>query len=525
MPPALVEALVTIGFGALAGGLTNTVAVWMLFHPYEPPRIGGLRLGFLHGAIPKNQGRLADAIGRVVGDRLLTQDDLTRILSSPEFRDAFDRRLEAFLLEILERERGPLREILPAEARQEVDQLLEDASELLAGRLETWIDSEAFEGSVEARVGDFLDRVSEHPVAELLTPARESALVDTVDQWLSVLSEREGFRGAVDDYLDRAIEAFLRDDRTFEEVLPAGLVASFEKALAGYLPLAVKKLGGILEDPEARERLEKTVRDLFQKFLGDLRFHQRLMARILVTEETLDRVLATIQSEGAHRLSEILRDPAMQETMAEKVSDAVLDFLRRPVTTVLGRPGDENVNRARETVAGWVLGAARDPATRDFLIGKLRQGLGKAASGSWGDLLRQLPREQLAGGVVAAARSDPARRAYREALSRVLVGVLDRPIGRPADWLPPGSTARLQRALSEPLWGWLQGQSPHVVKTLDVGRRVQEKVRAYPMEKLEELVRRVTDRELKLIVRLGYVLGAIIGGALVAVDALFTLGG
>lgn len=522
MRPEVVQALVTILFGALAGGLTNTVAVWMLFHPYDPPRIGRFRLSFLHGAIPKNQGRLADAIGRVVGSRLLTQEDLTRILSSPEFREAFDRRLQSFLQEVLERDRGPLREILPAEAREEVDRLLEDAAGLLAGRLETWLDSSAFEASVESRVEELLVRVADHPVSEILTPEREAALATTVEEWLTLVSEREGFRTAVDDYLDRAIVTFLREDRTFEEVLPAGLVASFEKALAGYLPLAVKKLGGILEDPEARERLETTVRDLFQRFLGDLRFHQRLMARILVTEETLDRVLVTLQAEGTHRLSEMLRDPTIQEAMAAKVNEAVLDFLRRPVTAVLGHPGDENVSNARDTVASWVLGAARDPATRDFLVGKLRQGLGTAASGSWGELLRQLPEEQIARGVVAAARSEPARRAYREALTRALVGVLDRPIGRPADWLPPGSTERLQRALSEPLWGWLQGQSPHVVKTLDVGRRVQEKVSAYPMEKLEELVRRVTDRELRLIVRLGYVLGAIIGGALVAVDMLLT---
>jgi uncharacterized membrane protein YheB (UPF0754 family) len=33
-------------------------------------------------------------------------------------------------------------------------------------------------------------------------------------------------------------------------------------------------------------------------------------------------------------------------------------------------------------------------------------------------------------------------------------------------------------------------------------------------------VRRVTDRELKLIVRLGYLLGAIIGATLVGVNAL-----
>jgi len=38
---ALYDALVKIVFGAIAGGITNSVAVWMLFHPYEPPRLFG----------------------------------------------------------------------------------------------------------------------------------------------------------------------------------------------------------------------------------------------------------------------------------------------------------------------------------------------------------------------------------------------------------------------------------------------------------------------------------------------------
>ena len=33
----------------------------------------------------------------------------------------------------------------------------------------------------------------------------------------------------------------------------------------------------------------------------------------------------------------------------------------------------------------------------------------------------------------------------------------------------------------------------------------------YPTERLEELIRGVTDRELRLIVRIGYGLGAVIG--------------
>ena len=59
------------------------------------------------------------------------------------------------------------------------------------------------------------------------------------------------------------------------------------------------------------------------------------------------------------------------------------------------------------------------------------------------------------------------------------------------------------------------------MQRIDVARRVEEKVLDFPTARMEELVRRVTDRELKLIVRLGYVLGAFIGIVLVAVDALF----
>ena len=53
-----------------------------------------------------------------------------------------------------------------------------------------------------------------------------------------------------------------------------------------------------------------------------------------------------------------------------------------------------------------------------------------------------------------------------------------------------------------------------------MARRVEEKVLHFPTARMEEIVRKVTDRELRLIVRLGYLLGAIIGLMMVAVDAM-----
>ncbi|MDH5589428.1 MAG: DUF445 family protein [Gemmatimonadota bacterium] len=516
----LIRPLVTITFGALAGGLTNTVAIWMLFHPYEAPRIGRWRLRGIQGAIPKNQPRLAAAIGRTVGSRLLTDEDLTQTFTNSEFRVAFDERLADFLDELLHKERGSLRDILPAGVVAQVESLLAEVTDGGLQRLRTYIASPRFDEAVRHRAGSIVEAVSGESIGGILTPARGEALEATVQNWFEDAVESDGFRTAVDDYLDRAAHRLLAPSRTFEEILPLGLVGSLEKAIQGYLPLAIARLGRLLEDPAARARFEHTIHELLRRFLSDLKFHQRVVARLVMTEETVNKVLDTIETEGAERLSEILQDPAVQAAMARGVNEAIVDFLRRPVSSVLGDPTDESVVSTRTTLVEWMVGMARDPATREFLIEKMHAGLAKAGARTWGDIFAQVPPERVAEWLVAAARSEAADRFYAEAAGRMSGMVLDRPIGTPSGWLPPEAPVRIETALGDPIWAWLQTQVPYVVERMDVARRVEEKVLHFPTAKMEELIRRVTDRELKLIVRLGYVLGAVIGAGLVVLDSL-----
>ncbi len=518
----LITAILTVVFGALAGGLTNTVAIWMLFHPYEPPTLGGLRFGWLQGAVPKNQARLAAAIGRTVGGKLLTPDDLTRIFAEAEFRAAFDDRLAAFLDDVLHEERDALTEILPQDVVPEVERLLTGVLDHSLRRLDEYLASETFSEVMRERTGSIVATVADEPISGLLTPARETAVAEAVEEWLVSAVESDDFRQALDDYLERAAERLLVPDRNFEEVLPLGLVGSLERAIGGYLPLAIERLGGLLDDPQARKKFERTLREIFERFLGDLKFHQRVVARLVVTEDTVDKILDTIEEEGAQRLSEMLREPAIQEAMARGVNEAIVDFLRRPVRSVLGPPDSASVVDARETLANWIVNMARDPQTRAFLVEKLQQGLDKAGARTWGDVLERVPQERIAGWLVAAARSEPARRLARDVGTRTVDAVMTRKIGTPARWLPDDAPQRIERGLGPVMWDWLQGQVPRVVERLDVARRVEDKVMDFPMPQLEALVRRVTDRELRLIVQLGYLLGAMIGLALVGIDRMMS---
>ena len=521
MSEQVLQAILTVVFGALAGGLTNTVAVWMLFHPYEPPKLCGRRLTLFQGAIPKNQARLAAAVGKTVGNRLLTEEDLTETFADSEFRGAFDDRLSHFLSVMLQEERGSIREMLPPPVMEELESILDDAISLGMEKFDAYLNSEAFETFMEDGARGLLDAVAQEPVAGLLTPAREAAHTETVNGWLEGAVESEGFEGTIQDYVERAVTSLLEPDKTFQEVLPLGLVGSVEKAIASYLPLALKRLGGLLEDPEARSRFERTLHELFHRFLRDLNFYQRVVARLIVTEEAVDKVLDTFEREGAERLSEMLREKAMQDAMAKGVNDAIVDFLRRPVVSVLGDAGDPSVLEAQATVTGWAVGVARDPATRGFLVEKLETALDKAGERTWGDVLEKVPPDTLSRWLVAGARSEAAQTLFRRWADRTADTLLERPIGKPADWLPPEAPQRIEGAIGDPLWEWLQTQVPDVVHRINVAGRVEDKVLNFPTEKMEELVKRVTDREMKLIVRLGYVLGAFVGGVLVVMNFIW----
>src|SRR5687767_14282288 len=117
----LVQGLVTIAVGAISGGITNAVAIWMLFHPYELRGIGPFKL---QGAIPKNKDRLARSIGKTVGERLLTPEDLSERLGAPSVREAFARAIGGVVDSLLDRERGPLRGQLPPDLLPVVDDVV-----------------------------------------------------------------------------------------------------------------------------------------------------------------------------------------------------------------------------------------------------------------------------------------------------------------------------------------------------------------------------------------------------------------
>lgn len=311
-----VQLAVHVIVGTVAGGLSDTVAVWMLFNPKQR------RFGF-QGAIPKNQARMARSLGRTVGERLVTPGDLQKELGRPELKQAFEDRL-----------------------------------------------------------GD---------VIEAIIASREP-LIDKV---------------------------------------PPAAVTALEGAMSSYLPVAMGNLGSFLGQPTTRIKMREALHGMFNRFVEDLKFHEKVLAKLMMSERKFEAALDAIESEGVEQLVVLLDDPVIREEITRTIHDALLTYLQKPISEIIGD--------------------------------------------------------------VASASKDP------------------------------DAGKRLAHATAPHIWDWIHAQLPVLVQRLDVQAMVERKVMAFSVDRVEEILRSVIDNELRLIIIIGYVLGAFIGLGTFALSRLIGL--
>lgn len=506
--PTLVQGAVTIGVGAISGGITNAVAIWMLFHPYESRGLGPFRV---HGAIPKNKARLAKSIGRTVGERLLTPEDLAERLGAPALRQAFDQAIADILAGILDRERGPLREQLSPELARALDAALAPLPARVAERVAAYARSAEFEQVVADWIERLRNDVGERPLAESLTEPRRTALKGTVERWVARLAEDDDLERTLRGFVDRQLDRLAHDEAPLLERLPPGIVGTLELAITDYLPIALERLSALLADPEARASVETALRTAFDHSVRDLLLHERLLARLVVTDRTIERLVDGFEQEGFDRFAESLAEPQMKAQVTRAVNDAVVNFLRLSPAERLRRFTPERRDALSRNLGDWLVRVLRDPTTRAAIARTVDRLLEQVERRTWGDLLGVVPPGRLARAAGDALASEQGRRWIEESVAQLAERMMARPIGRPAEWLGDETTRALRNGLADAAWQWVHEQIPLVVGQIRVPEMVEQKVLGFSTHRMEEIVRNVTQRELDLIVRLGYVLGGLVG--------------
>lgn len=148
--------------GALIGYVTNAIAIKMLFRPLTKKMIFGIHVPFTPGIIPKQRSQLADSIGKMVSERLLTESAVKQQLGSEKFQNGLEKSIDKSIEELINKPVSSLK-------NEDLKLFYNSLNDILAGSLHSFFNSEQFCLSIENLLGFFIDSIAEKHIGDLLS--------------------------------------------------------------------------------------------------------------------------------------------------------------------------------------------------------------------------------------------------------------------------------------------------------------------------------------------------------------------
>jgi len=505
--------------GALIGYVTNYVAIRMLFRPLRAWRLFGLRVPLTPGIIPAKRGELALKMGEMVGDHLLTAEDVGRAFS----KDSVQRELRLAVTDklglLLDRELGPLETLVPERYRGRFRELVA----LLRGKLVKlvfdYLQSEDFERRLREYLQQQGDQLLARDLSSFLTPERYRSLQQHLDGKLSGFFQSPKTAETVGNYVDHKAEALLASERPLRELLPTDLVDLLLAQLEKELPPLVEKFGGMLYDPEFRARLVKKGKQAIDAFLDSLGGLAGLLSGFLDLNKIYDKIPAFLDKAG-DEIAAWLKEEQTQQQLAVLLRERVDGLLDRSLASYLEKLPYEKVSGVRRFVRGRVVEALQSRRTIDTALILTESAIDSVKDRSFDNLLRSaLPadgsekvRRQLADRLIELLRSPRARAALETILAEQSEEWLyRRPLGLLSARLPGDLRQELESGLCQLVEELLKKEAPRLVETLNVRRMVEEKVNRLDLLQVEGLLMGIMQEQFKYINLFGALLGFLIG--------------
>ncbi|BAH42348.1 DUF445 domain-containing protein [Brevibacillus brevis] len=347
--------LVNIAVGSVIGGVTNELAIRMLFKPVKPWYIGGWKVPFTPGLIPRRRDDIAIQMGRLVEEHLLTTEGVKRALNQSGLESTLTGWMNTIARDWMTDERSLRQALLTV-----MPQLFKEDG--------TW--SEGVRAPIEAKWGAFVDQVlaqyEEKKLRELVTDNGRERLDAALGSVSELLLKR--FR----EYLhspegQQTLQNMVRGLLGGGGGMFGGLVGMFlgdDKILGKILPY----LDELLQSRELSERvhyfLHKEADKLLDKNVGEVvawigrdqvdDWARKLFAKLeeqslRIVDEPLSRLTApiseTVTTELVPRLAKWMVDTLQQNIERIFSRLAIRDIVTRQVE---GFP----IERIEEMVVG-----------------------------------------------------------------------------------------------------------------------------------------------------------------------------
>ena len=491
------------------------LAVRMLFRPRRPFKILGITL-FPQGMIPRHRDRLANAIGKAVGEELVSQETIMEELLGKDFlRRKIRGVIDSYTKEIVSQSYPSLIETLPSNLRAPVLEAITALQFKVSEHIENVLKSEeslaTISGFVERRVDEVLSR-------------RVSSVVDdeAFEKIVGFVEDR--IRTAVNSYeLEQKVYGFIskRVDDIASTPTPLGDMftpdaVSILKEKAGE---QIAPMAHHLTEIAAAERTRNQIASLIKREVHDYYEALPFFKKIFVSRENLLGEVDDLVNESLpRRIEETLKGDFFAEEARNFIDSSIDSALARPLPDVVGKINPEQLERLKEQIARAVLSLLRGDEMMRQISAYLTDTLEQFRPHSIDSIMRALHPESeaklksmLSKGLLNVVSREDTSKIINAMLATQIDNLLAAPIGRLSDNISEEKLAAASEGFSDTIIAAIKEKLPDAIREFDVGGVVRQKITNYPVEKLEALVMSVAKEHLRTIELFGALFGFFIG--------------
>ena len=147
--------------GGVIGYITNDIAIRMLFRPHTAKYIFGIHIPFTPGIIPKEKGRISEAVGGVISENLMNKEVLEKYLLSEDMVGKVRSAVEEFIATQQRKNETVVQFLGHYLSKEEIDTIAQNINQSIT--------KQTYEKLADSSVGEKVAHIAVDHVAQKLT--------------------------------------------------------------------------------------------------------------------------------------------------------------------------------------------------------------------------------------------------------------------------------------------------------------------------------------------------------------------
>ncbi|MFV0437324.1 MAG: DUF445 family protein [Desulfopila sp.] len=507
--------------GAFIGYVTNRIAIRMLFRPLKPWHLFGCRIPMTPGVIPSQRHRLADNMGEVVGEQLLTSEEIGAALQSAKFQQHLLNVIAERVGAILHRDLPTLPEMIPDKFAIYREFGIRALKQHLRGNINKFIQSPAFSQEIDIAITKRLTALMECRIDEVVNGRGREALYRFIAEATRKLMASETMAGWLMGFIRQQAHEALWRQKSISQLLPASLIVFLQDSISSHTPTLLKKVAKILKEPEVRDSIVKGVCGGIDNFIQSLG-PMAPMAQNFLLMTMVEQKIREYLDEKEEDIVNWLSSEDLQEKVSAILAERFATFIDQPLIELISAGSPDTVNdfcghlsqQLLHILRGQRLQQAFIRLIRDNVENHLEDGdktIGMALTELLGEdgtasLESWIHRESL-----GFLRSAETVRTIGSMADRLVDGILTHRVGKLANILSEDVRREIYVSIQKITATMLAQEVPGLVASLDIRAIVAAKLNSLDLLRLERLLLSIMEEQFKYINLFGALLGFLIG--------------